>query len=100
MNLREALGLLQIVAALVLVPVAWAFSNLLWALAFVLFVVGAGLFYTERVIKKEEKLAKETGGSCQGGHAMPTDIHNYTGWRSGGRSGSFESESSGGSDAD
>ena len=100
MNIREALGLLLIIAALVLVPAAWAFSNLLWALAFVLLVVGAGLFYTERVIKKEEKLEKESRGSCQGVHAMPTDIHNHTGWRSGGRSGSFESESSGGADAD
>lgn len=100
MNFREALGLLLIVAALVLVPAAWAFSNLLWALAFVLLVVGAGLFYTERVIRKEEQLEKETGGSRQGSQAMPSDIHNYTGWRSGGRSGSFESESSGGADAD
>ena len=100
MNFREVLGLLLIVAALVLVPAAWAFSNLLWALAFVLLIVGAGLFYTERVIKKEQQIEKESGGSCQGGHAMPTDIHNYTGWRSGGRSGSFESESSGGADAD
>ena len=100
MNFREALGLLLIVASLVLVPAAWAFSNLLWALAFVLLVVGAGLFYTERIIKKEEQLEKESGGSCQGGRAMPTDIHNYTGWRSGGRSSSFESDSSGGADAD
>lgn len=100
MNIREALGLLLIVASLVLVPVAWAFSNLLWALAFVLLVAGAGLFYTERVIKKEEQLVKESGGSCQRGRAMPTDIHNYTEWRSGGRSSSFESESSGGADAD
>ena len=74
-------------------PVAWAFSRLLWALAFLLLVAGATLFYTEHMRKKEEKLEKETGGaSCHGaGAAMPTDIHNYTGWRSGGRSETMDS---------
>ena len=100
MNIREALGLVLIVAALVLVPVAWAFSHLLWLLAFMLLLVGSWLFYTERVIKKEEQIEKETGGSNLSGRAMPTDIHNYTGWRSGGRTGSVEGESSGGADGD
>jgi membrane protein implicated in regulation of membrane protease activity len=103
MNLREAIGLLLIIAALVLVPVAWAFSRLLWALAFFMFVAGAMLFYTERMRKREEKIEKESGrASYHGtGMAMPTDLHNYTGWRSGGRSETMDSSSdSGAGDGD
>jgi hypothetical protein len=100
-TVRETIGLLLIVAALVLVPVAWVSSRLLWALAFVLLVAGVMLFYTERVRKREEALYKETGGdSCHGtGTPVPTDVHNYTGWRSGGRSETMDSsfESGGGS---
>lgn len=73
----------HIIDGLVLVPVAWAFSRLLWLLAFLLLAVGAALFYTER--KREEALEKEADGGACHGTAVPTDIHNYTGWRSGGR---------------
>ncbi len=100
LNIREALGMALVVAALVLVPVAWAFSHLLWVLAFFLFVAGVMLFYTERMHRREEQIEKEAGGSRLWGRAMPNDIHNYTGWRSGGRSESFEGESSGGGDGD
>ena len=103
MNLREAIGLLLIIVALVLVPVAWAFSRLLWVLAFFLLVAGAMLFYTERVRKREERTEKESGGTSSQGTsaAMPADIHNYTGWHSGGRSGTVDSApDSGGGDGD
>lgn len=100
MNIREVLGLSLIISALVLVPVAWPFSRLLWLLAFVLFVIGAWLFYTERVIRKEEQMKNETGASSLSGNALPTDIHNYSGWRTGGRSESSESELGGSGDGD
>ena len=103
MNLRETIGLLLIIMALILVPVAWAFSRLLWALAFSLLFAGVMLFFIFRVRKREEKIEKESGGtSCHGtGAAMPTDIHNYTGWRSGGRSETMDSSvDSGGADGD
>ena len=100
MNIREALGLFFVVAALLSVPTAWAFSRLFWALAFVLFVVGVFLFYTERMHRRAEQIEKEAGGSRLSGRGMPTDINNYTGWRSGGRTESFEGESSGGADGD
>jgi uncharacterized protein (DUF58 family) len=88
MRLREVIGLLLVIVGLSLLPAAWAFSRLLWALAFMLLLAGFVLFYTERMAKKEEKLEKETGrtSSHRKGTAVPTDIHNYTGWRSGGRS--------------
>jgi membrane protein implicated in regulation of membrane protease activity len=102
MNLREAIGLALIIAALVLVPVAWAFSRLLWALAFFLLIIGVTLFYTERVKKREEKLQKETGGVQSHNAILPADIHDYTGWGSGGRSQTMDNSSfdSGGGDGD
>lgn len=86
LNLRETSGLALIFLGLVLIPTAWAFSRELTVIAFVLFGVGGALFYTERVQKRDERLAKEAGGSgTSHGTPMPTDIHNYTGWRTGGR---------------
>lgn len=100
MNAREALGLILIVVALVLVPAAWAFNHLLWLVAFVLFGIGGRLFFSERVRQKEKQLEKETGGSCSSRDEMPNDIHDYTGWRSSGKSNSYEDGSSDGSDGD
>jgi len=99
LNFREAVGLLLVVAGLVLVPVAWAFSRLLWLLAALLFAAGAMLFFTERRMKRELALEKEIGGSSRSGNGtpMPSDIHNYTGWRSGGRSGTMDSSTDSGS---
>ena len=96
MNIREALGLGVIVAGLVLVPAAWAFSRLLWALALILVFVGATLFYTERVWKREEELRREARGDEDRGTAVPSDIHNYTGWQHGGRSETMDAGSSSG----
>jgi hypothetical protein len=88
MSLREALGLALIILGLVLTPVAWTTSRSLWLLAFVLFAVGGGLFMTDRIYRRMVKADREggTGGGGSSGSPMPTDIHNYTGWRSGGRS--------------
>jgi drug/metabolite transporter (DMT)-like permease len=99
MSFREWLGLILTVIGLVLTPVAWAFSRPLWVLAFGLMWVGLMLFFTDRVyrrLKKSSDHASGSGSTC--GHAMPTDINNYTGWRSGGRAESFDSHSSGSAD--
>lgn len=83
---REVLGLVVIITGVILIPVAWAFSRVLWLVAFCLFMGGAWLFYTERNIRKDEELAKLSGpGSCQGS-GRPNDIHDYTGWSRAGRS--------------
>jgi uncharacterized membrane protein len=86
LNLREISGLVLVVLGLIIIPTAWAFSRSLTVIAFVLLGVGVVLFYTERIIKREQRMAKEAGssdGNC--GSPMPTDIHNHTGWRTGGR---------------
>lgn len=80
--------------ALVLVPTARAFSRLLWVLAFCLLIVGAMLFYTERVRKREEALRGKATGHAYHGRALPSDIHNYTGWQHGGRSDTMDAGSS------
>jgi hypothetical protein len=87
MSFREILGLILITAALVLIPVAWTFSRTLWFVAFAMFVVGVALFLTDRVRRRMQKAdAGGSSGDGSSGQTMPTDIHNYTGWRSGGRS--------------
>ena len=95
MSFREWLGLILTVVGLVLTPVAWAFSRPLWVLAFGLMGVGLMLFFTDRVYRRLKRSSDHSSGSGNtSGHAMPTDIHNYTGWRSGGRSESMGSHSS------
>ena len=97
MTFRDILGLVLITAALVLIPVAWTFSRVLWLVAFVVFVVGGVLFFTERVHRRLSEAVKDgSTGSGSSGRAMPTDIHNYTGWRSGGRSETMDNAGDGG----
>jgi hypothetical protein len=91
MGAREIIGLVVIIVALILTPVAWAFSRLLWVVAFVLFVIGGVLFFSERIMRRFEASENECGGGGKVARAMPTDIHNYTGWRSGGRSETMDS---------
>lgn len=71
---------------LMLVPAAWAFSRILWLVAFCLLFGGFWLFYTERNIRKDEELAKLSGHSSCSGSGRPADIHDYTGWSRAGRS--------------
>lgn len=85
MNFREGIGLVLIVVGAALVPVAWMTSRQLWAVAGVMIVIGAFLFYTKRMDARAAELEKE-GGSSTSGRGVPADIHNYSGWRTGGRS--------------
>ena len=93
MSAREAIGLVLIVVALVLIPVAWTTSRLLWLAAFLLLVLGGILFFSERIQRRLEKSESGASGGCNasGSRAVPTDIHNFTGWRSGGRSETMDS---------
>lgn len=76
---------------------AWATSRLLWAVCGLLFLLGAALFYTQRMVDREIASAKE--GSEAAGHytgpKMHGDVHNYSGWRSGGRSETMDADSGG-----
>ena len=100
LNFREWLGLVVLVLSGALVPVGMYVSRLLWAASFVGICVGVWLLYTERVLRREAMAEKEGNSSHLSGREMPGDIHNYSGWRSGGRSESSGSESGGGGDGD
>lgn len=95
MTFREIFGLTITTAGIVILPLAWMFSRLLWLIAGVLIFVGVTLFYTERVRKRAEQLEKEAGGGGSG-PGVPGDVHNYSGWQTGGRSGTMDGDSGGG----
>jgi len=88
---REVFGVSVVIIGLLLMPAAWAFSRMLWLLAFCFLVGGLWLFYAERNIRKQDKLDKLSGrGSCQGS-GRPTDINDCTGWSRAGRSETMDS---------
>lgn len=91
MNLTEATGLILAVAGAALVPLGWIVSAKIVVVGFVLLGVGVGLFYTERRLRREEKIDKESTGGGGTGSGVPADFYNYTGWRSGGRRRDMES---------
>jgi len=92
---REAIGLSLFVLSIALTPVAWATSRLLWAVCGLLFLLGAALFYTQRMVDREIASAKDGGeaASRYTGPKMSGDVHNYSGWRSGGRSETMDADS-------
>ena len=83
-SIREIGGLILIIAGAAIAPLGWIISHKILVGAAALIAVGAALFYTARVLRREERLAKEASGGSGDG-AIPGDIHNYSGWRSGGR---------------
>ena len=101
MNVREITGLALLIVGTAIVPLGWIISHKLLLLAALFIVVGTWLFYTERMLKREEQLSKESSSNGNYGAPIPGDIHNYSGWRTGGRTEHFDSHSeSGGSDGD
>jgi len=101
MSIREMLGILLVLIGLVLTPLAWAYMHLLWGFCIVLFGVGGYLFFTKRVQEKLDELDRDDRRSTNSGTPMPTDIFNYTGWRSGGHKDNTSRDSDfGGGDGD
>ena len=92
-SFREALGVALVFASLVLSPVAWMWSRLLWAVALLLFFAGALLFLTSRMRDRQRELDNEGAAAGDSGPAVPSDVHDYTGWQHGGRSETMDSDS-------
>lgn len=89
------------IIGLIFVPAAWAFSRVLWLLAFLCFAGGIWLFYTERNIRKEEELARLSSHGSSQGREVPSDVHDYTGWSRAGRSEAMDKlDDLGGADGD
>lgn len=99
MVFREILGLVVTVIGLALTPVAWVSSRAMWAAAFACTVLGLWLLFTERVVRKLSRSSNGAASADGSGHAMLTDIHNHSGWRSGGRMETLESHEASGADA-
>jgi len=99
MVFREMAGLVLTVIAFALTPVAWVSSRAMWAGVFTLTVLGLWLLFTDRVVRKLSRSSNGAANADSSGHAMPSDIHNHTGWRSGGRMETFDSHGAGGGDA-
>jgi hypothetical protein len=91
MSFREIAGLLLLIAGVAIVPLGWIVNHKLSLVAGVLLFVGGWLFYTERALRRKAELAREDSGGGSYGPDMPGDIHNYTGWRTGGRTEPFDS---------
>ena len=101
MTTRELAGLVFLIVGTAVVPLGWIVSHKILLLAALFIGAGAWLFYTGRMLKRAEQLAKESTGGGNYGPPTPGDVHNYTGWRTGGRTQPLDTGSSeGGSDGD
>lgn len=101
MTTREFVGLVFLIVGVAVVPLGWIVSHKILLLAVLLLWVGAWLFYTARMLKRKEQLDKESTHGGNYGPPMPGDVHNYTGWRTGGRTQPLDTGTSeGGSDGD
>ena len=101
MTTRELAGLVFLIVGTAVVPLGWIVSHKILLLAALFIGAGAWLFYTARMLKRAEQLAKESTGGGNYGPPTPGDVHNYTGWRTGGRTQPLDTGSSeGGSDGD
>jgi hypothetical protein len=85
MSIREWIGLCLAVVGTALLPIGWIVNTRLVLLSAALAAVGIALFYTEYRARREAEIEKESFRGSGSGHGVPTDVHNYTGWRSGGR---------------
>lgn len=100
MTAREIIGLVFLIAGIAIVPLGWIVSHKILLLAGLLFGAGAWLFYTERMLKRAAQLDGEGASGGNYGHPVPGDMHNYTGWRTGGRTEPLDSTSSEGGTGD
>ena len=62
MSAREVLGLLLMVAGVILMPFTFWLSYRWFIPALALFAIGGPLYYSGRVMRKEEEIAKEASG--------------------------------------
>ena len=92
MEPRNWIGIIIILLGVILQPVGWMFVFWVQILSFVLITIGVFIFVTQKYInyKEEKEFVSRRSGS-----GMPGDIHENSGWGSGGRSESWSSEHGG-----
>jgi hypothetical protein len=97
MEARDYIGIVLVAVGTTLIPIGWMFSPIVAVAGWVIFTIGLIIFYIKRHIEKSEDAEFERHGS--GGSCIPTDIHDNSGWGSGGRSEGWKESSDFGSDA-
>ena len=68
-----------------LAPMAWMFERTLWFVAFTLLFVGSMLMILAYEEAKKEGSYMFSGWRRGADRSLPGDIHDYSGWGSGGR---------------
>jgi hypothetical protein len=96
MEARHYIGIILIGIGTLLIPIGWMFYPIVTIIGWLAFILGLIIFMTQKVIEKMED--KEFGEGGKSGTAVPTDIHDYSGWGSGGRSEGWSSSQSSGND--
>jgi hypothetical protein len=86
-RIREIVGVVLASLGVALIPIGWYLSRFLWVAAVVIALVGILLFMTKRVVAAEDELSRQSSAYAPPVKpSVPGDIHNYSGWRDGGRS--------------
>ncbi len=85
MNIREWLGLIFSIGGVILFPLGWIMNSKILVLAFTFLILGLYLFYTTRMIKREESIDQGNLDTTKEIRGSSGDIHNYKGTHTGGR---------------
>ena len=96
MEARNYIGIVLVAIGTTIIPIGWMFSPILTVVGFLLFSLGVIIFMTQRYIEKSEEAEFGSREKEQSGPGMPADIHDNSGWGSGGRSEGWSSSDSGG----
>ena len=96
MEARNYIGIVLVAIGTTIIPIGWMFSPILTLVGFLLFVLGLVIFMTQKYLQKSEEAEFGSYGKDRHGPCVPTDIHDYSGWGSGGRSEGWSSSDSGG----
>ena len=90
MEARNYIGIVFVVIGTTLIPIGWMFSTIATVVGWIAFILGLIIFMTQRYIEKSEEAEY---GENRGGPVVPSDIHDHSGWGSGGRSEGWKSSS-------
>jgi len=96
MEFRNWIGITIIVFGVLLLPIGWMFYFPLQIISFALIFVGGLIFFTNKYLDKS--VENEFNSGSRSGSAMPSDVHDHSGWGKGGRSDSWTSDQDGGGD--
>jgi len=97
MEPRNWIGLIIIFIGVAIQPIGWMFYFWVQILSFILIVIGLLIFCTQKYL--DYQVEKEFSSGSSNGQGIPGDVHDHSGWGSGGQSSSWSSSDSGGGDS-